>query len=67
MHPLHDEELGWCKSGYSSEQGGACVEALWLTSGIAIRESKDKSGPNLQFTPEARQSLVAGIRDGELG
>ncbi|MFF2077639.1 DUF397 domain-containing protein [Kitasatospora sp. NPDC058162] len=35
--------------------------------GIAIRDSKDKSGPNRQFTPEARQSLVAGIRAGELG
>ncbi|MGW2376118.1 DUF397 domain-containing protein [Kitasatospora sp. NPDC001683] len=67
MQPLHDKEVGWFKSSYSSEQGGACVEALRLSSGVAIRDSKDKSGPSLEFTPEAWQSLVAGIKAGELG
>ncbi|MGW3042917.1 DUF397 domain-containing protein [Kitasatospora sp. NPDC001159] len=66
MH-LHDQTAGWFKSSYSSEQGGNCVEALRLTPGIAIRDSKDKSGPNLRFTAEAWQSLVAGIKAGELG
>ncbi|MFE3505303.1 DUF397 domain-containing protein [Kitasatospora sp. NPDC059160] len=40
-------------SSSSSEQGGACVEAQRLTSGIVIRDSKDKGGPNLQLTLEA--------------
>ncbi|MFJ9697944.1 DUF397 domain-containing protein [Kitasatospora sp. NPDC101183] len=57
---------GWFKSSYSSEQGGNCVEALHVPSGIAIRDSKDKSGPSLRFSAEAWQSLVAGIKAGEL-
>ncbi|MFJ9842336.1 DUF397 domain-containing protein [Kitasatospora sp. NPDC101155] len=64
---LHDQTADWFKSSYSSQQGDNCVEALRLSSGIAIRDSKDKSGPNLQFTAEAWQSLVAGIKAGELG
>ncbi|MFI9363952.1 DUF397 domain-containing protein [Kitasatospora sp. NPDC053057] len=64
---LHDQTAGWFKSSYSSEQGGNCVEALRLSSGVAIRDSKDKSGPHLQFTTEAWQSLVVSVKAGELG
>ncbi|MFJ2190928.1 DUF397 domain-containing protein [Kitasatospora sp. NPDC087861] len=42
------------------------MKALRLSSGVAIRDSKDESGPNLQFTTEAWQGLVASIKAGEL-
>jgi hypothetical protein len=58
---------GWFKSSYSSEQGGNCVEALRVPSGMAIRDSKDKSGPSLEFTAAAWQTLVASLKSGELG
>jgi hypothetical protein len=57
---------GWFKSSYSGYQGGNCVEGLHLSSGIAIRDSKDKTGPTLQFTAHAWQALVADIKTGKL-
>ncbi|MFJ9697945.1 DUF397 domain-containing protein, partial [Kitasatospora sp. NPDC101183] len=61
---VHEQTAEWFKSSYSSQQGDNCVEALHLASGIAIRDSKDKSGPSLRFSAEAWQSLVAGIKAG---
>ncbi|MFC5666393.1 DUF397 domain-containing protein [Kitasatospora misakiensis] len=65
--PHPHEDARWFKSSYSSEQGGECLEALRLSSGIAIRDSKDKSGPSLQFSADAWQSLLAEIKADRLG
>ncbi|MFB7476241.1 DUF397 domain-containing protein [Kitasatospora sp. NPDC056184] len=51
-------ELVWFKSSYSGDEGGECVEVADATSTVLVRDSKDKSGPHLTFSPEAWQSFV---------
>ncbi|MFF2656211.1 DUF397 domain-containing protein [Kitasatospora sp. NPDC058032] len=51
-------ELVWFKSSYSGNEGGECVEVADATSTVLVRDSKDKSGPHLTFSPEAWQSFV---------
>jgi hypothetical protein len=58
----------WRKSSYSGDNGGDCVEvARNLPGVVAVRDSKDRSGPTLSFAPEAWRALTAGIKAGELG
>ncbi|MEU7095119.1 MULTISPECIES: DUF397 domain-containing protein [Kitasatospora] len=52
-------ELAWFKSSYSGNEGGACVEVAETPGVIHVRDSKDKSGPQLAFEPAAWQAFVA--------
>ena len=55
----------WHKSAYSGNTG-ACVEIAELDGGQrALRDSKDRSGPILIFTPVEWSAFAAGVRDGE--
>ncbi|MFE7192279.1 DUF397 domain-containing protein [Kitasatospora sp. NPDC057541] len=62
-HSLNDNaccvEVGWHKSSHSGPDGGECVEVAETTSAVLVRDSKDKSGPHLTFTPAAWQSFLA--------
>ncbi|MFG1955709.1 DUF397 domain-containing protein [Micromonospora sp. NPDC048830] len=50
----------WRKSTRSSGQGGACVEVADNLPGVvAVRDSKDPSGPVLAFGPDAWRAFVA--------
>ncbi|MFF8770821.1 DUF397 domain-containing protein [Kitasatospora sp. NPDC015120] len=51
-------ELVWFKSSYSSNEGGNCVEVAETTSTVLVRDSKDKSGPHLTFSPAAWEAFV---------
>ena len=56
----------WRTSSYTNN-GGACVEVAGNLPGIvAVRDSKDRSGPVLVLTPAQWRELIAGIRAGEL-
>ena len=60
------EHLTWRKSRRSGPQGGNCVEVAHLSEGgVAVRDSKDQSGPMLVFTSAEWAAFVAGVRDGE--
>ncbi|WP_416874407.1 DUF397 domain-containing protein [Kitasatospora sp. SC0581] len=52
-------EVGWFKSSYSDDNGGACVEVASSPSAIHVRDSKDKAGPTLTFSPEAWSAFIA--------
>lgn len=55
----------WRKSSYSSGQGN-CVEVRASEPGIvAVRDSKDKTGPALSFGPEEWATFTEGIKHGE--
>lgn len=41
----------WRKSSYSSGSEGDCVEVATCPSTVHVRDSKDKEGPQLAFTP----------------
>nr|BEK69255.1 DUF397 domain-containing protein [Kitasatospora purpeofusca] len=51
-------ELAWFKSSYSGNEGGECVEVAEAPSAVLVRDSKDKSGPRLTFSPAAWEAFV---------
>jgi hypothetical protein len=56
----------WKKSSYSNGQAN-CVEVCSsLPEIVAVRDSKDRSGPALAFTPDAWRGLLCAIKDGRL-
>jgi hypothetical protein len=54
----------WQKSTFSMGNGN-CVEAADVPAGVAIRDSKDRSGPVLRFSPGEWRAFVAGVKAGE--
>jgi hypothetical protein len=55
----------WRKSTRSANSGN-CVEVAGLDRGRrAVRDSKDRHGPALVFTPAEWAAFTAGVRDGE--
>lgn len=59
--------LEWRKSSFSGE-GSACVEIADLPGGgIAVRDTKDRSGPVLNFTAAEREAFIRGVAAGEFG
>lgn len=61
--PVHGR--AWFKSSFSGPAGNACVEVALLPGEIAVRDSKDRQGPVLVFTPEEWRAFLAGVRAGE--
>lgn len=41
--------MQWRKSSFSGSTGGNCVEVAWPTRQVAIRDSKNSTGPTLAF------------------
>ena len=55
----------WRKSRHSGNEEG-CVETAFLADGhIAVRDSKDRGGPVLLYTPREWSAFLAGVKDGE--
>jgi hypothetical protein len=56
----------WRKSTRSGDNGGDCVEVADNLPGVvAVRDSKDPTGPVLTFTCEEWQAFLASAKDGE--
>ncbi|MEU3166118.1 DUF397 domain-containing protein [Streptosporangium sp. NPDC006930] len=59
--------LTWIRSSHSGPNGDDCVEvAMNLPGLVAVRDSKDPSGPMLTFSPRAWSDFLTGIRSGEI-
>ena len=54
----------WHKSSRSSGNGN-CVEVAVVDEAVAVRDTKDRSGPMLVFTPAEWRAFVAGAKAGE--
>ncbi|MFE2595153.1 DUF397 domain-containing protein [Streptomyces sp. NPDC059396] len=57
---------GWVKSSYSNEDGGNCIEynrALLASGTIAVRDSKNTTGPILVLSDAAWTGLVELARN----
>jgi hypothetical protein len=69
MAPDIASEVAWFKSSYSQEQGNACVEVADLTTSgrVAIRDSKDKTGPALVIPAESFAAFITAVREDRFG
>jgi hypothetical protein len=54
----------WKKSSRSSGNG-QCVEMADVDGAVAVRDSKDPTGPVLIFTSGEWTAFLAGAKDGE--
>jgi hypothetical protein len=66
MDPHHLDAAVWKKASRSNGNGPTnCVEVAFLDTGVAMRDSKDRSGPALLFTLAEWKAFIGGIHDGE--
>ncbi|WP_433755524.1 DUF397 domain-containing protein [Nocardia sp. CA-135398] len=55
----------WFKSSRSKD-AQACVEVAHLNGGmVGVRDSKDRTGPALVFSPAEWDAFAAGVKEGE--
>jgi hypothetical protein len=55
----------WHKSSRSGPNCDNCVEVAFVAGAIAVRDSKNATGPVLVFTPDEWDAFVGGAKDGE--
>ncbi|PYC75172.1 DUF397 domain-containing protein [Micromonospora arborensis] len=51
----------WRKSSRSGGDGD-CVEVAGFVDAVGVRDSKDRQGPELTFTPSAWTAFIASTR-----
>ncbi|MFC7386564.1 DUF397 domain-containing protein [Sphaerisporangium rhizosphaerae] len=56
------DALKWCRSSYSSANGGECVEIAAISGVVAIRDSKDIAQGHLTVTAGAFRAFLARIK-----
>jgi len=63
---VHLNSAVWRKASRSNGNGGNnCVEVAFLETGVAVRDSKNRSGPALMFTQAEWSAFVDSTKDGE--
>lgn len=55
----------WIKSRRSGPISDNCVEAAAIPGGVAVRDSKNPTGPALLFTTGEWDAFVGGVEDGD--
>ena len=55
----------WRKSRRSNGSGDACVEVANLDAAVAVRDSKDRSGPVLTFTRQQWHTFAEHAKVGQ--
>jgi len=66
MSAHHLNAAVWKKSSRSNGNGGNnCVEVAILDADVAVRDSKNRSGPALMFTSAEWSAFVDSAKDGE--
>ncbi|GAA2397198.1 hypothetical protein Cme02nite_60420 [Catellatospora methionotrophica] len=59
------ENVVWKKSSRSDGQGANCVEVAVSPDAVGVRDSKDRDGATLAFTPDDWAAFLTGIKSGE--
>lgn len=54
-------EVAWRKSRYSGQSGTSCVEVAFAVSGVAVRGSKNATGPMLTLPAPAWHRLLRDL------
>jgi hypothetical protein len=53
---------GWRTSSYTGNGGGNCVEVGDAAHVILVRDTKDRTGPALRFTPTAWRRFADQVK-----
>ena len=62
----HLDGAVWTKASRSNGNGGNnCVEVAFLDTAVAVRDSKNPSGPALIFNPAHWTEFVSSVQSGE--
>jgi len=54
-------DLRWRKSSYS-DNGGECIEVGHSAGRVMVRDTKDRQGPTLRFTPDAWRRFAKQLK-----
>jgi hypothetical protein len=54
--------LTWRKSSYSNQGATACVEVAFPAEGVAVRDSKNTTGPVLAFPVVQWRAFLLDLR-----
>ena len=59
---MEDTDLKWRTASYSSNGGETCVEAAGDDHGVYVRDTTDRTGPVLLFTPDSWRRFAAQVK-----
>jgi hypothetical protein len=59
------DRLGWHTSSFSGENGASCVEVASTPTGIAVRDTKDRSRAAHLHSAGAWRTFITAVRNGE--
>ena len=59
-----DIKPGWRTSSYTGNGGGNCVEVGEARRSVLVRDTKDRSGPVLRFSPAVWRRFAEQMRPG---
>lgn len=59
---MTSNDTRWRKSSYSGSQGGNCAEVGNRDGLVLIRDTNDRQGPVLRFSPAAWRRLVTDVK-----
>lgn len=57
-------DIRWRKSTFSGGNGGNCIEVANHGSRVLVRDTKDRQGPVLRFSPAAWRKFAAKVKAG---
>ncbi len=59
---MEDTDLKWRTASYSSNGGGNCIEVAGHDSRVLVRDTKDRTGITLRFTPDAWKAFAKQLK-----
>ena len=59
---MEDTDLKWRTASYSSNGGGNCVEVADHTQSVIVRDTQDRTGPVLRFSPAAWREFADQVK-----
>ncbi|MGH3224568.1 MAG: DUF397 domain-containing protein [Streptosporangiaceae bacterium] len=54
--------MKWRKSSYSADNSGNCTEVASQENRVLVRDTQDRTGPVLRFTPDAWRRFADRVK-----
>jgi hypothetical protein len=59
---MEETDLNWRKSTYSGNGGGECIETASVAGSVLVRDTKDRTGSMLRFSPGAWRRFAGQLK-----